>query len=1207
MGFAQELKDFASGFKTGFDIADKFTGATDAAKDRREQAKADAKANRERDGIAAEENNVRRRASGDAPETGGAKVPSTDYESTERSKALAGVDRSDPGLYAEGGSGPDAGAGASGMGGREGVGDDGINRILTLVRADSGDNYNALTYKKDKTPGGEANLEGMTISEVYALQDKMRGTHASTAVGGYQTIHETLRSSVDRLGLDPTKTKFDRRTQDQIGADLVRQRGYDKFRAGEIDEATFGSNLAKEWAVLKGPNGKGAYDGFNGNKGSVGFEQVRGAIRGGERQSSGLGTKPDQTGLNSTEQTQLTWEEQRELQRKRGRTAFAIPEEEQESTLYASEGGMVKRFENGAWGMHPTEQAAPAPAPAQAIPTAPVTAPVTPQTAPQAAPAGTGGPMQAPAPGAPPGTGGPAPRLSISARFKAMREASAGRRQASNEAFKGYMANLQANRTTYKDPNAPYGTYTGRYFAEGGMVEASPHDNPMQGEVLERRDSPPEGRWANYYDLEDHPDMQERPEDRTRGAPLPESDWKSGYEGEDTSYQAERAEVQPAALPEVDGSDVPGAGKLHGVKPTGRNLRYGRGEQRDPQDIQVEPQQAIPEDPEIHNYDHGHDRGGENMNTREVAGPVAYPEESVNRTAPPRRPDVDGQGERAQIAAREMLPEYVEHDLPPSRPADLKAAEKPAKAPAKTAKAADKPAAGAKPVQAKAIPEAATETVTSQGYDTHDNSGGMHAGAVQSSNPVVNKIAEVARSTGNAEPIKAGMKYLNDQFASLQGGVPTPERQAAIAALAGGKNAPPVGDVVEAKNAVDGDEELTPDARMMVTLQAGYQYFMKQGQPDKAAKYAGELLMYSRAAVMKAGYMAQAALEKGDPGRAARLIAMARSEFPDGEGLKVGKPGEDGSVPFAMFDSSGKLTQRGRATADQIMSMATGMQNGSAWMDAMWERMGPKQAVDPSKKPMTPYQQERARQTDERLRLDREKLDVRRGGAPGQPAAPRAPGAGGGRSTQADRQAAAAGQQDEAEKGAISTNPNYDVKNAKGEVAAGPSQEVATELGKVDADRAYKGVAEKPAGASDRMDPEAYKPIDNALRGTDPVRQKKFDGLKPEQRFAMRGVVQNMMLANSMGVDEAAHLFNKAARPESNVQVRDGRLLVDGRPLILDRQSISTIAALRGGMGARQAPASAPAAPARREVSEESAAAVRIATRDRRRNMMDER
>ena len=113
----------------------------------------------------------------------------------------------------------------------------------------------------------------MTISEVMQLQQQMQGNYQSTAVGKYQIIKGTLEGLVNKLNLDPS-TKFNSATQDMLAAELIKEKGYDKYQSGALSKEQFLASLAHTWAGLPvGPQG-GYYDNTPGNKAGIGWTEA---------------------------------------------------------------------------------------------------------------------------------------------------------------------------------------------------------------------------------------------------------------------------------------------------------------------------------------------------------------------------------------------------------------------------------------------------------------------------------------------------------------------------------------------------------------------------------------------------------------------------------------------------------------------------------------------------------------------------------------------------------------------------------------------------------------------------------------------------------------------------------------------------------------------------------------------------------------------
>ena len=82
------------------------------------------------------------------------------------------------------------------------------------------------------------------------------------------------------LGLQAT-TRYDRLTQDLIATFLIREAGYEDFRAGRLSRGGFMDNLAKVWAGLPNASGRSHYHGYAGNRATgsrAEFEQVMAVI-----------------------------------------------------------------------------------------------------------------------------------------------------------------------------------------------------------------------------------------------------------------------------------------------------------------------------------------------------------------------------------------------------------------------------------------------------------------------------------------------------------------------------------------------------------------------------------------------------------------------------------------------------------------------------------------------------------------------------------------------------------------------------------------------------------------------------------------------------------------------------------------------------------------------------------------------------------------
>lgn len=136
------------------------------------------------------------------------------------------------------------------------------NLLDFIARYESGGNYNVMFGLKP-----DANLTSMTISQVLELQrDHVNRGSRSSAAGRYQYIQKTLRSTVNQMGLNPDKTKFDEKTQDSIAIHTLRSVGLDNWLDGQMSDEQFLDRLAPIWAALPTTKGKSYHDGDGLNK-----------------------------------------------------------------------------------------------------------------------------------------------------------------------------------------------------------------------------------------------------------------------------------------------------------------------------------------------------------------------------------------------------------------------------------------------------------------------------------------------------------------------------------------------------------------------------------------------------------------------------------------------------------------------------------------------------------------------------------------------------------------------------------------------------------------------------------------------------------------------------------------------------------------------------------------------------------------------------
>ncbi|MFG5381948.1 hypothetical protein [Yoonia sp. R2-816] len=163
-----------------------------------------------------------------------------------------------------------------------------VEPLLSLIRKhESRGDYGIVwggIARKDHPP---RTLPTMTIGAVLAWQDSIDAKYNSEAAGAYQILEDTLRGIYRQAGLTQ-KDLFNKANQDRLAIALLRRRGLDQYRNGQITDVVFAQNLSKEWASLpaqtrdkrgRKATGQSYYAGDGLNKSLVSKSAVLAAVR----------------------------------------------------------------------------------------------------------------------------------------------------------------------------------------------------------------------------------------------------------------------------------------------------------------------------------------------------------------------------------------------------------------------------------------------------------------------------------------------------------------------------------------------------------------------------------------------------------------------------------------------------------------------------------------------------------------------------------------------------------------------------------------------------------------------------------------------------------------------------------------------------------------------------------------------------------------
>lgn len=158
---------------------------------------------------------------------------------------------------------------------------DALRPLLNVIYAGEGgyDSYNRGSAGDSPGPYPDGGLQRLTIAEVQQLQ----ANGEVFAVGAAQFIPETLKLAVAGAGL-PGGALFDAAAQDQMAAALLvggKRPALAAYLRGKSDDlAAAQLDLAKEWASIPGPDGRGFYDGDSaGNRASAEVTSVQLALQ----------------------------------------------------------------------------------------------------------------------------------------------------------------------------------------------------------------------------------------------------------------------------------------------------------------------------------------------------------------------------------------------------------------------------------------------------------------------------------------------------------------------------------------------------------------------------------------------------------------------------------------------------------------------------------------------------------------------------------------------------------------------------------------------------------------------------------------------------------------------------------------------------------------------------------------------------------------
>ena len=268
--------------------------------------------------------------------------------------------------------------------------------------------------------------------------------------------------------------------------------------------------------------------------------------------------------------------------------------------------------------------------------------------------------------------------------------------------------------------------------------------------------------------------------------------------------------------------------------------------------------------------------------------------------------------------------------------------------PAPTQGIADPSQPPAQSFQANAAPQTAPQTaqpVTSGGNDTPDNN--PLSGLFSAVSKGIRSLEGEHGLTNDALPASAQAAQGRQNFLSGKGAA-SPEQLAAV------------------KKVVDPTGQLNENLANCAALEATSNFWLERGEPEKAAKASGAMMLLLRNTSAKYGDLATQELNAGHTLAGLHAITKAYDQVPDGNSVSA-TPNPDGYAEVVHRDPNGKIIWQGRATPAQLLGVALGLKNGTEYWKQLIQNAGSK---DPEyEKPDTQEEKDTEEGSDAQTRL----------------------------------------------------------------------------------------------------------------------------------------------------------------------------------------------------------------------------------------------
>lgn len=129
---------------------------------------------------------------------------------------------------------------------------------------------------------------------------------------------------------------------------------------------------------------------------------------------------------------------------------------------------------------------------------------------------------------------------------------------------------------------------------------------------------------------------------------------------------------------------------------------------------------------------------------------------------------------------------------------------------------------------------------------------------------------------------------------------------------------------------IDPEGTLAPHLQSMAVLVEGYDFFREEGQPERAAQFAAQIIATQRQMSQTLGALASNALENGDMESACKLLSDACNRFPSDHEVSI-VPNEAGLATYRVTRGE-EVVEEGRLNTQQLWELTGSVTNGTAFL-----------------------------------------------------------------------------------------------------------------------------------------------------------------------------------------------------------------------------------------------------------------------------------